>query len=160
LDQESGNNARQLILVKENVVVSRLARAEQACVAVEVVISFDWAYDIGVYNRARATIPESLVTVALGTREKDNFVGFGDDNKGDRGAEIESCTCIYGFAVVSRREISLGARTRGKGGKGWDGLRMRLSSSLITVLNSPSDTPSWETFVMLGHDIGQKTWNY
>jgi hypothetical protein len=37
---------------------------------------------------------------------------------------------------------------------------MRLSSSVIIDLDSPSETPSWETFVMLGHDIGQRTRTY
>jgi nicotinamide riboside kinase len=41
LNQESGNNARDVILINENVVVSWLARAEQACVAVEVIINFN-----------------------------------------------------------------------------------------------------------------------
>ena len=114
LDQESGNNAREVVFIEENIVVSRLACAKQTCVAVEVVIAFNWAHNIRVYDCARATVP-IIVTVAIGTREEDNFVGFSDDNKSDCGVEIESCTCAYGLAVVSRRGISLGERTRGKG---------------------------------------------
>lgn len=136
--------------------MSWLARTEQACVAVEVVITFYWADDIGVDDCSRVTVP-FLVTVVIGRREEHHFVGFGNDNKCDLGVETESFTCVYGLAVASRRARSLGVKTRGKGG---DELRIRLSSSLIFVLNSPSETPSWETFVMFGRDIGQKTWHY
>jgi len=83
----------EVILVKENVVVSWLARAEQACVAVEVIIGFDWAHDIGVNDRASAAVPLP-VTVAMGPREEDYFVVLGDDNKCDGGFEIQSCTCV------------------------------------------------------------------
>jgi hypothetical protein len=116
LNQESGNNAREVILVKENVVVSWLARAEQACVAVKVIVGFDWAHDIGVYDRARAAVPLP-VTVAMGPREEGYFVFLGDDNKCNRGVEIQSRTCVCGLAVVRRRGRSLGVRTRGKGEK-------------------------------------------
>jgi hypothetical protein len=94
--------------------MSWLARAEQACVAVEVVISLYWAHDIRVYDRSRATVA-TPVTIAIGTREKHNLVRFGNNNQGDRGAETESCTCVYRLAVASRRGRSLGARREGRG---------------------------------------------
>lgn len=106
LDQVTGNNAREVILVIKNVVVSWLARTEQACVAVEVIISFYWVHNIGVDDRSRATVP-ILVTVTIGGREEHYFVGFGNDNKCDLGVETESCTCVYGSAVASRRARSI-----------------------------------------------------
>jgi hypothetical protein len=36
-------------------------------------VGFDWAHDIGVYDRVRAAVP-SLVTVAVGSREEGYFV--------------------------------------------------------------------------------------
>ena len=119
--------------------MSWLARAEQACVAVEVIIGFNWAHHIGVDDRARAAVP-FLVSITIGCGEEDYFVLFGNNNKRYGRVEIKCCTCFCGLAIV---KISLGARTRGKGEKGGDGLRMKLSSSLTVVRNSPSETPSW-----------------
>jgi hypothetical protein len=117
LNQELGNNAREVILIKKNIVVSWLARAEQAGVTVEIIICFHRTHDIGVYDRARVAVP-FLVTVTIRNREEDYFVFLGNDNKCDRGAEVKSRSCVCGLAVVKRRERSLGARTRGKMGKG------------------------------------------
>lgn len=123
--------------------------------AVEVIVGFDRAHDIRVYDCARAAVPLP-VAGAIRDGEEYYLVFLGNDNKCNRGVEIQFCTSVYGLAVVRRQERSLGARTRGKEEKAADGPRMKLISSLITVLNSPSETPSWETFVILRHDIGQK----
>jgi hypothetical protein len=96
--------------------VSWLARAEQASMAVEIIVSFNWAHDIGVYDRARETVP-FVVTVTIGPREEDDFVVLGNDNKSDCGFETKSCTCVCRLAVLRRRRRPLGARTRGKGKK-------------------------------------------
>jgi hypothetical protein len=114
LNQESGINSREVILVKENVVVSWLARAEQACVTVEIVIVLYWVHNIGVNDSAREAVPFFQVTVALGPREEHNFVVLRHDNKCNCRVEPESCACFCGLAVVRRRGRSLGARTRGK----------------------------------------------
>ena len=106
------------MVIMKYVVVSWLTRAEQACVAVEVIISFDWAHNNGVYDGAREAVPTPAVTVAIGPREEDHFVLLGNDNKCDRGFETKSCTCFCELAVLRRRGRSLGARTRGKGDKG------------------------------------------
>jgi hypothetical protein len=150
---ETRNNAREVILVNENIEVSWLARAEQACVAVKVIIILYWAHDISVDDRARAAV-SFLVTVKRRLREEDHFVLLGNNNKSDRGIEIKASACVCRLAVVGRRGTSLGVQTRGKGER--DGLRMNLSSLSRTSLNSPSETPSWETFVLFGHDIEQK----
>jgi hypothetical protein len=81
LNQETGN-ARKAILVNENVIVSRLARAKQACVAVEVKVRFNRAHDIGVYDRAREAVP-FLVTVIFSPWEEGHFVVLGNDNQRD-----------------------------------------------------------------------------
>jgi hypothetical protein len=109
LNQESGNNARDVILVNEKVVLSRLVRAEQACVAVEVIIDFNWTHNIGVYDHARAAVP-TPVTVVIGPREEGHFVLLGNDNKCDRGFETKSCTFFCGLKVL-RQGRSLRART-------------------------------------------------
>ena len=157
LNQKPGNNVREVILVNEDVVVSWLARAEQACMAIEIIIVFNRAHHIRVYDRARVAVP-FLVTVTFGPREKDHFVVLGNDYMCDRGVEVKACTCVCELAVVRGERYYSERRYDGRGKKRGDGLRMRLSSSWITVLNSPSETPSWEAFVMLGHDIdiGQK----
>jgi hypothetical protein len=89
LNQETGNNTREVILVNENVVVSWLARAEQACVAVEVIVRFNGAHDIGVYDRARAAVP-FCVTDTIAPREEGYFVVLGNDNKRYCGFETKS----------------------------------------------------------------------
>ena len=106
------------MIIMKYVVVSWLARAEQACVAVEVIISFDWAHNIGVYDRARVAVP-APVTVAIGPREEGHFVVLGNNNKCDCGFETKSCTCsswVGGFEEA--REIIRGAEHEGKGEKG------------------------------------------
>ena len=113
-NQESGNNARELIFIEKDVVVSWLARAQQASVAVQIVVCFDGAHDIGVNDRARQAVP-FLVSVAIGCGKEDHFVLLRNDNKSYLGVEVKSCTCFCGPAIV---RISLGARARGKGGKG------------------------------------------
>jgi hypothetical protein len=80
--------------------VSWLARAEQASMAVEIIVSFNWAHDIGVYDRARATVP--FVTVTIGPREEDHFVVLRNNNECDCGFESKSCTCVCGLAVLRR----------------------------------------------------------
>ena len=55
--KSSGNNAREVILVNEKIIVSWLASAEQACMAVQVIISFYRTHDIGIYDRARVAVP-------------------------------------------------------------------------------------------------------
>jgi len=103
LDQESGKNAREIIIVIKDVVVSWLARAEQASVAVEVIVTLHWTHDIGVYDRARAAIPTPVtVAIRVGPREENHFVVLGNDNKGDFWVEIESCTCFCWLAVMRR----------------------------------------------------------
>jgi hypothetical protein len=116
LNQKSGNNVREVILVEEDVVVSWLARAEQACMAIEIIIVFNRTHHIRVYNRARVAVPFS-VTIAFGPREEDHFVVLGNDNMCDRGVEVKARTCVCELAVVREREILFGARIRRKGEK-------------------------------------------
>ena len=94
LNQKSGNNAREVILVNKNVVVSRLARHEQACVAIEIIIAFNRTHHIRVYNRVRAAIP---------------LLALGNDHKCDRGVEVKASTCVCELAVARERWISFGA---------------------------------------------------
>lgn len=72
-------DAREVILVNEDVIVSWFARAEQARVAIKVVVELDWADHVRVYDRAREAV---LVPVAVGVRsgEKDHFVVLADDD--------------------------------------------------------------------------------
>ncbi len=135
--QETGYNAREIIFIEKHVEVSWLARAEQACVTVEIVIIFDWAHDIPVYDRARVAVP-FLVTVGIGPREEDHLVFLGNDDKCDLGVKTHSCTCVCGSAVV-RQGISLSLK---HGEKVRDGLRINSSSFSRIVRNSPSETPS------------------
>jgi hypothetical protein len=41
--------------------------------AVEIIVGFDWAHDIGVYGRARAAVP-SLVTIAIGSGRQEDYL--------------------------------------------------------------------------------------
>lgn len=94
--------------------MSWLARAQQASVAIQIIVRFDGAHDIGVYDCAREAVP-FLVSVAIRCGEEHHFVLFRNNNKSYCRVETKSCTCICGSVIV---RISLGARTRGKGGKG------------------------------------------
>jgi hypothetical protein len=86
LNQISGNNVREVILVNES--------AEQACVAIEIIIAFNRTHHIRVYNCVRAAIP---------------LLALGNDNKCDRGMEVKACTCVCELAVARERGISFGA---------------------------------------------------
>ena len=90
--------------------MSWLARAEQACVAVQVIISFYGTHDIGIYDRARIAVP-FRVTVTLSSREEYYFVGLGNNNERDCGFETKPFTSVCGLANLRRRGSSLGART-------------------------------------------------
>ena len=64
------------------------ARAEQARVAVEVIVELDWADNIRVYDRARAAV---VVLVAIGTRsrEEDHFVVLANNDESNNWFELE-----------------------------------------------------------------------
>ena len=64
LNQKSGKNVREVILVDENVVVSWLARAEQPCVAIEIIAS-NRTHHIRVYNHARAAVPFLVLVMTI-----------------------------------------------------------------------------------------------
>lgn len=90
------NDARELILVDENVIVSWLAGTEQARVAVEIEIVFDWTHDVRVDDRARDAIPV-LATVPSGSGEEYDLVLLSNHDQCDRGVEIQLCTCACGI---------------------------------------------------------------
>ncbi|SRR6266436_4698829 len=54
---QSRKNARKVILINEDVVVCWLARAEYACMAIEIKVCLDWTDHIRVYDRAWAAVP-------------------------------------------------------------------------------------------------------
>jgi hypothetical protein len=137
------DNAREIIFVKENIIVGRFTRAEQTRVTVEIVIKLDWADNVRVYNRAREAV---IVLVAIGirNREENNFVVFANDNESNCGIKIKFIACLCRF-VGDGEEAEVGEIIRNTNttrNAGTDAPRMRRSSSLIIVLNSPSETPS------------------
>jgi hypothetical protein len=84
------DDARELFLVEEYVVVCRFARAEYPGVAQKVAIGLYRASDIRVDDHARRAVP-----AAVGGREEDDFMFFADDNKYDRWLEAQFCPCTY-----------------------------------------------------------------
>jgi hypothetical protein len=85
------DDARELVLVEEYVVVCRFARAEYPCVAQKVVVRFDSASDICVDDHARMAVPAAVGVGVGGGKEHD----FTDDNKRDRRLEAQFCACTY-----------------------------------------------------------------
>ena len=71
----------------------RFARAEQACVAIKIIVKFYRADNIRVYNRAWEAVIV-LVTISVRNREEDHFVVFSNDNECDCGIKIKFITCI------------------------------------------------------------------
>ena len=118
------------------------ARAEYARVAIEIVIKFDWAHNVRVYNRAWDAV---IVPVSIGirNREENHFVVFSNDDESDGWIKIKFITRICRF-VGDGEEAEVGDIIRNTNAtrNATDTPRMRLSSSSIIVLNSPSETPS------------------
>lgn len=71
----------------------RFARAEQACVAIKIIVKFYRADNIRVYDRAWEAVIV-LVTISMRNREEDHFVVFANNNECDCGIEIKFIACI------------------------------------------------------------------
>jgi hypothetical protein len=74
-------------------------------------------------------------------------VFLGNDDKGDLGLETKACTCVCEVGGCEEAKRNFIRR---------DGLWMNLSSVSIIVLNSPSETPSWEIIPSYWHVISDK----
>jgi hypothetical protein len=88
------NNIREPVFVKEDVVVGRLACAENPRMTIEVIIKLYRTDDIRVDDRPRRTVP-TAVGIALGCGEEHYFVVFANDNKRNFWFEANSGTCVY-----------------------------------------------------------------
>jgi len=64
--------------------MSRLARSENPCVAIEIVIPFHGTDDIRINDRARGAVP-TAVGIAIGSGEEYHLMVLSDDDKGNCG---------------------------------------------------------------------------
>ena len=78
--------------------MSWLTRPEQACMAVQIIICFNWVHNIRVYNCARVAV-SFLVTVVIGPREEDYFVILGNDDECYCRVEVKACTRVCGWRL-------------------------------------------------------------
>ena len=93
---ESRDNAREIIFVKEKIIVGWFACAEYARVTVEIVITLDWANNVRVYNRAWDAVIV-LVAISIRNREENHFVVFANDDESNGGTEIKFIACLCRF---------------------------------------------------------------
>jgi hypothetical protein len=99
------NNVRKLVLIKEDIIMRRLARAEQPGVATEVIIEFHRTDNRRVDNRASRAIP-AAITIVSGGEEHDLVVLANDD---ECNFWIEA---HFGASICGEVEGSLGTQRR------------------------------------------------
>jgi hypothetical protein len=88
------SNVRELVLVKKDIIVGRLARPKNPRVAIEVIIPLYGADDVCVDYRARGAVP-TAVGITIGGGEEYHLVVFSHDYKGNCWfeAEVGACPC-------------------------------------------------------------------
>jgi hypothetical protein len=87
------NNIRELVFVKEDIVVGWLACAENPRVAIEVIVELYRTDDIRVDDRPGRTVP-TAVGIALRCGEEYYFVVFANDNERNFWFEANSDACV------------------------------------------------------------------
>src|SRR6266851_5417122 len=126
-------NIREVVLIKEDIVVRRLARSGRPGVVREIIVKLNRADDCRVYHRAcgEVQVPVAVV-VRLGGGKEYNLVLLSNNDECNGRVEAQLFACVCG-----RRGDHW---ERKKGGK-HDELRMKWISSSIIASDSPSKVP-------------------
>jgi len=82
----------EVVLVKENIVVCRLTRAEQSRMTIEVIIKFNWTNNCRVNDSARRAVA-TAVSIGVGGRKEYDFVILADDDERNFWFEAQFVAC-------------------------------------------------------------------
>jgi len=91
--RKTQNALRELVLVKKDVVVCRLARAENPCVTIEIVVKLHRANDACVDNGAGDTIHDA-VGIISGFGKEYHLVILANDDECNFWSEAQFVTCV------------------------------------------------------------------